>query len=105
MVVAGKDKGKVGRVLKVLRKHDRVLIENVNVAMKHMRANPNQNQPGGIFPKEMPLHISNVMVMCDKCGVCKVGYRYLESTDGKKGEKVRFCRKCNEIIGQGGKKK
>lgn len=95
MVISGKDKGKIGKVLKVLRKKDRVLVEKVNVAKRHMRANPYLQQPGGIVDKEMPIHISNVQVMCDACAkATKVGYRYTED-----GKKVRFCKKCNEIIG------
>lgn len=95
VVIAGKDKGKIGKVLKVLRKKDGVLVEKVNMVKRHMRANPYRQQPGGIIEKEMPLDISNVMVMCDACAkATKVGYRYTED-----GKKVRFCKKCNEIIG------
>lgn len=95
MVITGKDKGKIGKVLKVLRKKDRVLVEQVNVAKRHTKANPYLQQPGGIVEKEMPIHVSNVKVMCDACASpAKVGYRYTED-----GKKVRFCKKCNEIIG------
>lgn len=95
MVISGKDKGKIGKILKVLRKKDHVLVEKVNVAKRHMKANPYQQQPGGIVEKEMPIHISNVMLMCDACAKpTKVGYKYTED-----GKKVRFCKKCNEIIG------
>ncbi|GFM34331.1 50S ribosomal protein L24 [Desulfovibrio subterraneus] len=95
MVVSGKDKGKIGKILKILRKKDRVLVEQVNVVKRHTKANPYQQQPGGIVEKEMPIHVSNVMVMCDACASpTKVGYRYTED-----GKKVRFCKKCNEIIG------
>ncbi|MEG6506507.1 50S ribosomal protein L24 [Nitratidesulfovibrio sp. D1] len=95
VVIAGKDKGKIGKVLKVLRKKDGVLVEKVNMVKRHMRANPYRQQPGGIIEKEMPVDISNVMVMCDACAkATKVGYRYTED-----GKKVRFCKKCNEIIG------
>lgn len=94
MVISGKDTGKIGKVLKVLRKKDRVLVEKVNVAKRHTRANPYLQQPGGIVDKEMPIHISNVQVMCDACAKpTKVGYRYTED-----GKKVRFCKKCNEIL-------
>ena len=59
------------------------------------KANPYLQQPGGIVEKEMPIHVSNVMVMCDACAsATKVGYRYTED-----GKKIRFCKKCNEIIG------
>ncbi|AAS95792.1 50S ribosomal protein L24 [Nitratidesulfovibrio vulgaris] len=94
MVIAGKDKGKIGKVLKILRNKDRILVEKVNVAKRHVRPNPYRQQPGGIIEKEMPLHVSNVMVVCDACAKpTKVGYRYTED-----GKKVRFCKKCNEII-------
>ena len=94
MVVTGKDKGKIGKVLKVLRKKDRVLIEKVNVAKRHTRGNPYAQQPGGIIDKEMPIHVSNVMVMCEACaGPVRIGYRYTED-----GKKVRFCKKCNKTI-------
>lgn len=95
MVISGKDKGKIGKVLKVLRKKDRVVVEQVNMVKRHTKANPYLQQPGGIVEKEAPLHISNVQVMCDACASsAKVGYRYTED-----GKKVRFCKKCNEIIG------
>lgn len=94
MVTVGKDKGKIGKVLKVLRKKDRVLVERVNLAKRHTRPNPYQRQAGGIIEKEMPIHVSNVMVMCDACGgPVRVGYR--EEAD----KKVRFCKKCNKTIG------
>lgn len=94
MVIAGKDKGKIGKVLKILRKNDRILVEKVNVVKRHVRPNPYRQQPGGIIEKEMPVHVSNVMVVCNACAKpSKVGYRYTED-----GKKVRFCKKCNEII-------
>ena len=94
MIVTGKDKGKVGKVIKVLRKKDRVLVEKVNMVKRHTKPNPYRQQPGGIVEKEMPIHVSNVMVMCSACASpVKVGYRYTEE-----GKKVRFCKKCNEII-------
>jgi large subunit ribosomal protein L24 len=108
MVTAGKDKGKIGRVLKILRKKDRVLVEKVNMAVRHTKPNPQLQQPGGRLEKEMPLHISNVILQCPVCKQStRVGYRYIEETkDGKALRKrVRFCKKCNEIMAQGGKKK
>lgn len=108
MVIAGKDKGKIGRVLKILRKKDRVLVEKVNMAVRHTKPNPQLQQPGGRIEKEMPLHVSNLAVQCPACSkATRIGYRYIEETkDGKVSQKrVRFCKKCNEIIAQGGKKK
>lgn len=108
MVTAGKDKGKIGRVLDILRKKDKVVVEKVNVAVRHTRPNPQLQQPGGRIEKEMPIHISNVTVQCPVCKKStRVGYRYIEeSKDGKATRKrERFCKKCNEIMAQGGKKK
>ena len=97
MVITGKDAGKIDKVLKVLPKKDRVLVEKVNVAKRHMRPNPYAQQPGGIVEKEMPIHVSNVMVVCSACAKpTKVGYKYIES-EGKQ-KKVRFCKKCNEVM-------
>ena len=64
MVIAGKDQGKIGKVLKVLHKHDSVVVEKVNVAKRHVKPNPYRREPGGIVDKEMPIHVSNLMVVC-----------------------------------------
>lgn len=94
MVVTGKDVGKIGKVIKVLRKHDKVLVEKVNVAKRHVRPNPYRREPGGIVEKEMPIHVSNLMVVCASCAKpTRVGYRYTEE-----GKKQRFCKKCNETL-------
>lgn len=96
-VIAGKDKDKIGKVLKVLRKSDRVLVEKVNMVKRNVRPNPYKREPGGIVEKEMPIHVSNVMVVCSACAKpTKVGYKYIES-EGKQ-KKVRFCKKCNEVM-------
>ena len=93
-VITGRDRGKIGKVLKVLRKKDAVLIEKMNVAKRHTKGNPYQQRAGGIVDKEMPIDISNVMLVCSACAKpSKVGYRQTED-----GKKVRFCKKCNEII-------
>lgn len=93
MVLAGKDKGKIGKVLKLLKKKDSVLVEGVNKIHRHTRANPYKNQPGGIVEKEAPIHISNVAFVCGSCTkAARIGYR---DNDGKK---VRYCKKCNEIV-------
>jgi large subunit ribosomal protein L24 len=93
IVIAGKDKGRRGSVLKVLD-NDRVLVENVNMAKKHQRPNPNAGVTGGIIEKEMPIHISNVMLFnpVTKKGD-RVGLRKLED-----GRKVRFFRSNNEVV-------
>lgn len=92
-VIAGKNKDKVGKVLKVLRNKNRVLIENVNMVKRHSRPSA-KNRQGGIIESEAPIHLSNVMVMCGKCVTpTRVKMQQLED-----GTKVRVCRKCNEII-------
>jgi large subunit ribosomal protein L24 len=93
-VTTGKDKGKIGKVLKILRKKDRILVEKINLVKRHTKPNPYQKQQGGIIEKEMPIHVSNVMVVCSACTEpTRVGYRQTED-----GKKVRFCKKCNEIM-------
>jgi len=92
-VLAGKDKGKIGKVIKVDRKNERVLVEHVNIAKRHQRPTA-QNRQGGIVESEAPLHWSNVMLVCNKC-VKPVRVKMQRLDDGKK---VRICRKCNEQI-------
>ena len=93
VVIAGKDKGRRGTVLRVYP-DDRVVVENVNVAKKHQRPNPNAGVPGGIIDKEMPIDVSNVMIYnpATKRGD-RVGIRELED-----GRKVRFFRSNGEVL-------
>lgn len=93
IVIAGKDKGRRGAVIRVLT-NDKVLVETINVARKHQKANPNAGVPGGIIEKEMPLHISNVMLLNPTTQKGdRVGYRRLED-----GKKVRFFKSNNEVL-------
>lgn len=93
MVIAGKDKGKIGKVIRVIPAKRRVVVEGVNIVKKHMRPNP-KNQQGGIIEMEAPLDSSNVMLVCTKCGrPTRIARRFLED-----GTKVRACKKCGEII-------
>jgi large subunit ribosomal protein L24 len=92
-VITGKDKGKIGKVLKVNQKKQRLLVENINVAKRHTRPTA-QNRQGGIVESEALIHWSNVMLMCSKCMTpSRVQMRRLED-----GKKVRTCKKCDEII-------
>lgn len=93
LVVSGNDRGKTGRVLAVFPDKDRVLIEGVNFIKKHTR--PSQANPqGGIQEREAPIHSSNAMLYCDKCGRgTRVGHRSLSD-----GTKVRVCAHCDEVI-------
>lgn len=92
-ILTGKDRGKIGKVLKVDRKKNRILIENVNIVKRHARPSA-QNRQGGIIESEAPIHWSNVMLMCNKC-VTPSRIKMQRLDDGKK---VRVCSKCNEII-------
>ena len=92
-VIAGKDNGKIGKVLKVIRKENRVIVENINKVKRHVKPNM-QNRSGGIIEKEAPIHLSNVMLMCSKCmKPVRVQMQILED-----GKKVRVCQKCKENI-------
>ncbi len=92
-VIAGKDKGKIGKVLKVIRKKNRVLVENVNMVKRHAKPSA-QNRQGGIIEGEAPIHWSNLMLMCGKC-MTPTRIKVQRLDDGKK---VRACSKCDEII-------
>jgi len=92
-VLTGKDRGKIGKVLKVIAKKSRVLVENVNTVKHHTKPNA-KNRQVGIIEKEAPIHWSNVMLMCSKC-IKPVRIKTRQLEDGKK---VRFCPKCNEMI-------
>jgi large subunit ribosomal protein L24 len=93
IVTAGKDKGRRGNVVKVLV-NDRVVVQNVNMAKKHQKPNPGAGKPGGIIEKEMPLHISNVMLYNPAKGKGdRVGFKTLED-----GRKVRYFKSDNEVV-------
>ncbi|MGP1576614.1 MAG: 50S ribosomal protein L24 [Treponema sp.] len=90
-VIAGSDKGKRGSVLRVLREKHRVIVQGINLGKKTMRKRSQQDQ-GGIAEIEMPIHISNVMIVGKKNGATRIGYKM----DGDK--KVRICRKGGEVL-------
>ena len=88
-VLAGKDIGRRGEVMEVSPKGDRVIVDGINVAKRHQRATRATMQ-GGIIDKDMPIHISNVAIVCDACGrPTRIGYRFEPD-----GTKVRICRSC-----------
>lgn len=92
MVTTGKDKGKTGKVLRINRKTDRIIVEKVNLIKRHVK--PSQKTKGGIMERENPIHVSNVMIYCDKCSKpVRVGTRMLEDK-----KKVRYCKKCDEVL-------
>ena len=94
VVLAGKDKGKTGTVLSVLRSKDKVVVENINMAKRHTKGNPMQGMPGGIVEKEMPLHISNIAILNPVTKKAdRVGFRKLED-----GRKVRYFKSNDEVV-------
>lgn len=93
IVIAGKDKGKKGRVLAAYPKKERVLVEGINLVKKHTR--PSQTNPqGGIVTQEAPIHVSNVSLIDPKSGKpTRIGYKVLEN-----GKKVRYAKKSGEVL-------
>jgi len=95
-VIAGKDIGERGKVVKILTKKDRVIVEGINTLKRHEKAKQlgNQQIPAQIVEFDAPIHLSNVMLVCESCNKStRVGYRVRED-----GMKVRVCKKCNADI-------
>jgi large subunit ribosomal protein L24 len=93
LVIAGKDRGKRGRVRFAYPRKERLLVEGINFVKKHSRARGAVRQ-AGIIEREAPIHVSNVMLVCTKCNKpTRVGSRLLAD-----GRKVRFCRSCGEVV-------
>lgn len=93
LVIAGKDKGKTGKVRFAYPKDERVIVEGVNFIKRHTRARKAVRQ-AGIIELEAPIHVSNVMLLCNKCNhPTRIGFRFLAD-----GRKVRICRACGEVI-------
>jgi large subunit ribosomal protein L24 len=87
-VIAGKDVGKDGVIMRVIPEKNRVIVEGVNMAKKHQRPTRATMQ-AGIIDKDMPIDASNVALICGTCGATRVGFRFDDS-----GKKIRVCRKC-----------
>lgn len=94
IVISGKEKGKTGKVLRVLQDRQRIVLEKLNIVKRHVRPSPQMRQ-GGIIEKEASIHISNVMPFCNNC---KKPVRIRHALD-KKGSKFRACQQCGEKIG------
>ncbi|HEY0871842.1 MAG TPA: 50S ribosomal protein L24 [Vicinamibacterales bacterium] len=94
VVTTGKDRGKRGRVVRVVPEKNRVVVEGVNIIKRHTKANPQRNIKGGLVEREAPLHASNVQIVCPECGKpTRIGRRILGD-----GRKVRVCRKCEGVV-------
>jgi large subunit ribosomal protein L24 len=93
VIITGKDRGKKGKVRRALPNEDRVIVEGLNMIKRHSRASRATRQ-GGIIELEAPIRVSNVMLMCNKCGnPTRVNFRFLDD-----GNKVRVCNSCREVI-------
>jgi len=93
VLIAGKDRGKKGKVRRALPNEDRVIVEGLNMIKRHSRAHKAARQ-AGIIELEAPLHVSNIMLVCEKCGKpTRVSFRFLDD-----GKKVRICNSCREVI-------
>ncbi|MGH9448130.1 MAG: 50S ribosomal protein L24 [Terriglobia bacterium] len=92
-VIAGRDKGKEGRVLEVYPQKNQLFVEHINIIKRHTRPNPNKQIRGGILDKEGPIHISNVALLCADCGPARIQHR-----ERAEGEKVRVCAKCGQVL-------
>ena len=90
-IITGKDKGKKGRILKIIRDKDRVVVEGINLVKKAQKKRKQQDR-GGIVEIAAAIHSSNVMLICKKCGPVKTGYKIVAD------KKIRMCRKCGEAI-------
>lgn len=95
LIVTGDDRGERGRVLKVDRQAGKILVEGINRAYKHVRRSQ-RNPQGGRLSKEMPIQISNVLLVCQRCSkATRLGTRYADD-----GSKERYCKRCGAGLGQ-----
>lgn len=93
MVISGREKGKTGRVIRVIPENAKIVIEKLNMVKRHTKASQKVKQ-GGIIEKEAPIDISNVMLICERCkGPVRVGKKVLED-----GKAVRYCKKCGDTL-------
>jgi len=93
-VITGKDKGKTGRVIEVLPRRHKILVEGINMIKRHQKANSRQNRQGGIIDKEAPIDVSNVMLICPHCSkVTRVSHQILGD-----GVRIRDCKQCGAAI-------
>jgi large subunit ribosomal protein L24 len=90
-IMKGKDRDKRGKILSILRDKDRVIVESLNI-VKKVRKRHNQQDRGGIIEIEAAIHISNVQIVCKKCGPTRIGIKVGEN------KKIRICRKCGEVL-------
>jgi len=98
LIIAGKDRGKQGVVSRALPQVNKVIVEGLNIAKKHIRPQ-GQTRQGGIIEKAMPLQVSNTMLICTECGKpTRVGHERRPMGSDQKMRSVRVCKKCEKVI-------
>ena len=96
-VITGRDKGKQGRVLRVMPDDSKILVEHVSMIKRHTRPNPAKQIKGGIAERESPIAVSNVMILCAKCGAVRIAH-HVETLPGGQVRRSRVCRKCGQAL-------
>jgi len=97
-IIAGKDKGKKGKILQILAEKNRASVEGLNLAIKYLKPR-RQNEKGQKIEFPAPINISNLMLLCPKCNrPVRVKFKFVKKIGDKKTEKVRICSKCKELI-------
>ena len=97
-IIAGRDKGKTGRVLRVNREKGRILVEHVGMIKRHTRPNPQKQIKGGIAERESPIAVSNVMIVCPGCNKAVRIKHHVDHMAGGKTRRTRICRKCGQTL-------
>ena len=97
-VIAGRDKGKTGRVLRVDHERGRILVEHVSMVKRHTRPNPGRQIKGGIAERESPLAVSNVMIVCPGCNKAVRIAHHVDQIAGGRTRRSRVCRKCGSAL-------
>jgi large subunit ribosomal protein L24 len=96
-VIAGRDKGKSGRVLSVDPRSNKALVEHIAMIKRHTRPNPAKQIKGGIAERESPIAVSNLMILCPQCGPVRIAH-HVENLPGGKVRRSRVCRKCGQTL-------
>ena|SRR5258708_5802272 len=96
-VIAGRDRGKSGRVLSIDERSGKILVEHVSMVKRHTRPNPAKQIKGGVAERESPIAVSNVMILCPQCGPVRIAH-HEEKLPGGKTRRSRVCRKCGQTL-------
>jgi len=98
VVLSGKDKGKKGKVIECIPKQDKIIIEGMNIAKRHVKATK-RGQESGVIEREAPFFSSKAMLICPRCGKnARIGIKTSKINEEEGKEKLRICKKCGEVI-------